>query len=88
MATLKEQIKQALNTKEENFSNHCSNLYILYAKSIHTWLKDNYEFFNNVTVRHSNVRGQSWYGKAYIEIPFAYMEEYITNRKKHIKGQD
>ena len=85
--TLKEQIKQALNTREENFSNHNTDLHILYAKSIDTWLKENYEFYKNVIVRHSNVRDQSWYGKAYIDIPFAY-EEYITNRKKHIKGQD
>jgi len=82
--TLKERIKEALNIPEENFHNHNSDLQILYSEEIMAWLKENDTYPQNITTHMSDVSGQSWYGKRFIEIPFAY-EEYNTNWKKHVK---
>ena len=83
--TLKEQIKKALNIPESDFHNYNSDLQILYSEKVMNWLKKNYEFKQNVTVHKSNIKGQPWYGKRFIEIPFAY-EEYITKRKEYLNN--
>ncbi len=74
--TLKGQIKKALNISEESFGHYCSDLQILYTKEVMDWLEDNYDFMANVKIHTSNVKGQDWYGKRFIEIPFAYSEYY------------
>ena len=74
--TLKEKIIKALEIPEDNFSNSSNDLMILYSDEVMNWLKANYEFPQNIKVDTSNVKGQSWYGKRFIEIPFAYEEFY------------
>jgi len=83
--TLKEQIQKALNVPEDFFSNHCSDLQILYNDEIISWLRANYKFMQNVEIHVSDVEGQSWYGKVFIEIPFAF-DEYHSKRIKLIRG--
>lgn len=73
--SLKDQIQKAFNLPEENFSNHCSNLLILYSPEVMDWLKENYDSFQSIKVSQSDIKDQDWYKKQYIEIPFAY-EEY------------
>ena len=82
--TLKEQLKKALNLPESMFSNHCSDLQVLGNGRVINWLKENYEFYQNVERHISNVKGQNWFGQMYLEIPFAYEEYYFLKplRKK------
>lgn len=75
MPTLKEQIKTALNLPEEDFSNYCSDLYVKHSKEVEQWLKDNYDYFRNCNLFHSQVDKKRW-----IEIPFGYMDEDYANR--------
>jgi hypothetical protein len=82
--TLKEKLILALRLTENDFDFHNSDLLILYSEKVINWLKENYEFPQNIKVDNSNVKGQPWYGKKFIEIPFAY-EEYFTKRKESIR---
>lgn len=62
-----------------------SDLHILYDKKIHDWLKANYKYPENLKVMASDVKGQPWYGKRFIEIPFVVDKEaqkVIDKRKK------
>lgn len=83
--TLKEQLKLALGLTEDCFSNHNSDLLILFSDDTMDWLTVNYEFSQNIKIVISDVKGQSWYEKRYIEIPFAY-EEYFTKRKTYLNN--
>jgi hypothetical protein len=68
---LKEQMKKELNLTDDVFSHYATDLYVLYSKEIYNWLKQHYEFFNNIEIHTGDVNGNSWYGKLFIEIPFA-----------------
>lgn len=72
--TLKQQLKQTLNLPESHFDNYCSDLLVLYSERVYKWLNEYYEFPQNSKVSVSNVQGSNWYGKQFIEIPFAYTE--------------
>jgi len=64
---LKERIQFALNIPENHFDNHKTDLYIMFSESVNNWLKDNYEYYNNITRFISRIDGNIW-----LEIPFAY----------------
>ncbi len=83
--TWKKLLQEMFNIPEENMNNYCSDLHILFSEEVWKWLMDNYEFPQNIKVQLSNVKGQSWYGKQFIEIPFVYTE-YHTKRKDYIKS--
>jgi len=72
--SLKKQLIKAFNMSESDFDNSNSDLFVLYSEKVMKWLKANYEFFKNVTISYSNVKGQSWYRRRFIEIPFSYEE--------------
>lgn len=67
---------------EEHFSSWASDLYVLYSPELEKWLKENYEYYVNVELSYSNVKGNPWYGKRFFDIPFALLDEQIKNRKK------
>ena len=85
--TLKQQIKQTLNLPDDHFHNYCSDLLVLHSERVYNWLKEHYKFFVNVKVVTGNVKGSDWYGKKFIDIPFAYtLEEYhIKHYNKSLK---
>lgn len=69
---LKEEIQQKFNLSEDHFSRHESDLYILPAnasqsKLIEAFLKESKISF---CLAYSDVKGQTWYGKKFIEVPF------------------
>lgn len=74
--TLKKRLKEALSIPESDFSNHCSDLYLIYTPEREKWLKQNYEYWKNVRICFSNIKGQDWYGKRFFDIPFAFTEDY------------
>lgn len=78
-ANLKEAIKIALNVPESDFSNYCSDLYLLHTPEREKWLKENYQFWCNVRIERSNVDGQEWHGKRFFNIPFAYTEYHTKS---------
>jgi len=75
MQTLKDQLKKELDLKESNFGNHYSDLHVLYSPEVDKWLKDNYEFYCNVVKELANIEGHKWYGKYFLDIPFAHVEK-------------
>ena len=77
--TLKEELKQKLNIPEDDFSNHCSDLYLLWTKESEQYLRSNYEYWSNVEIYTSNVKGQEWFGKRFFDIPFAYTEYHTKS---------
>ncbi len=54
----------------EHFDSHATDLYVLYSKEVHQWLKDNYEFPGNIVISKSNPEC-TWAGAMLIDIPFA-----------------
>lgn len=78
--SLKNQIKAAFPKLTDNdFSRHDSDLYVIDQDgSIRKWLKENYEFYTNVTTFIGN--GPSWEGKRCLDIPFAAFDEYMLTR--------
>lgn len=70
MASVKEQMQEALRIPDDHFDTHCSDLYVKFTKDRHDWLKDNYEHFQSVQIFKSNPKC-SWDGSMAIEIPFA-----------------
>lgn len=66
---LKTRIMNALSIPESDFSKHASDLYVIdQTGKVRAWLKDNYEFFNNVTTFSGS---GPWKGKRCLDIPFA-----------------
>ena len=72
--TWKELLQEMFNIPNENISNYCSDLQILFDKKIMDWLMENYPYPKIIELKVSDVKGQSWYCKQFIEIPFAYTE--------------
>jgi len=84
-SNLQEALIKEFNLVEGEVSHYCTDLQICPEKvtvnDITHYLRQNYEHFNNVEVQVSDIQGQEWYGKRFIEIPFA-----CTNDKLFDKG--
>jgi hypothetical protein len=81
MKPLKQRLLEAnLNLVEDDFATHYSNLYVVIVPGLIDWLKNNYEWFTNITYFTSQV-GSNWNGagKRCIDIPFANVEYYFTS---------
>ena len=68
---LKDRIQKRFNLPEDCFDSHCTDLYVLYTPELWDWLRVNYNWACNMTLERSNVAGQAWYGKHFIDIPFS-----------------
>ena len=71
--TLKEELI-IFGIPEDEIKNYCSDLYVLETHNSKEFF-DKYPQKNINRVR-SDVKGQSWYGKMFYDIPFAYYEYY------------
>lgn len=78
-----DKVKADLGLPDDHIDSHCSDLYLLPSKEcsqsqIAEWAKE-----QGLTPKgsYSNVKGQSWYGKHFIEIPFALIDDVIADRK-------
>jgi len=78
--TLKRETFRSLKTElmaefpwldERYFDTYYSDLYVFYDERIYNYLKDNYQFFDNIRIDFSNIPGQSWKDKRILIIPFA-----------------
>jgi hypothetical protein len=69
MESIKTRIQDELSVPDSDISGWQSDLYILYTEDRYKWLKDNLEP-QNIEVKISDVKGQSWYGKKFIVLPF------------------
>jgi len=68
--TLKQKIKEQFGLKDEQFSSWCSDLYVLTSDpAVKKFAADN--GFKSAYFTRSDVKGQSWYNKTFLEIPFA-----------------
>lgn len=87
---LMKQIRLALNMPKSDFHHYQRDLQILFSERVMEWLQAHYEFKQNVTVHKSNIKGQPWYGKRFIEIPFAYEkpEEIKKGETESIISED
>lgn len=72
--TIKDELLK-VGMKENEIGTHCSDLHVLKNDISTNWV-NNYQFKMNVTTFKSQIDNLIWY-----DIPFAYMDEYITNRK-------
>jgi len=68
---LKKAMKGILNVPDSEFSTHSSDLYVIHTEKRLEWLKKWLTYPQNIVVSTSNVKGQDWYNKEFIEIPFA-----------------
>ena len=75
MTTIKQQLLIA-GMKKNQLDNHSSDLYVLKNEVSEKWLQS-YEYKNQVTTFKSETDNEVYY-----EIPFAYMNEYVNNKKK------
>ncbi len=75
MKSLREKLKD-LGVPEKDMSNYCSDLQVLFTKKRFKIIKDLVDYPQNIERHLSNVKGQKWFGKSFIEIPFAYTEYY------------
>ncbi len=67
--TIKAKLREAFPfLKDEDFSHHASDLYVLAYPGIYEWLKKNHPFPMNINF-FSGIG--EWQGKLAIEIPFA-----------------
>ena len=72
--TLKEQLQVAFHDlPDESFDTYASDLYVLYRADVWQWLQQHYKYARNCRIETSNVSGQPWFGKRFIDIPFAAM---------------
>jgi hypothetical protein len=68
--TLKEKIKEQFGFTDDQFSSYCSDLYVLTSDPVvKKFAADN--GFKSARFTWSDVKGQSWYAKPFLEIPFA-----------------
>ena len=71
--TLQEQLMQAIpKLTERDFATHATDLYVVAYPEVTKWLKENYEWWSNVT-HFTGQRGSDWNGseKPCYDIPFA-----------------
>jgi hypothetical protein len=61
---------------------YCTDLHVVYSTNVYNFLKENYEYFNNVKLFTSDIDGSQW-----IEIPFAYPLENEIGYKPTNKSQ-
>jgi len=73
--TTKQRVQQEFNLAESAFSHYQSDLMVLFRQDVYDWLMQNYGFPKNIKVWTSNVKGQTWYAKRVIELPFAFDKE-------------
>ena len=73
MRQLKELLKEKFNLDDSQFSHHESDLYVLYKKEIADFLKS---INKGYVICMSNVEGQDWFGKSFIDMPFGRDMEY------------
>ncbi len=86
--TLKQEIQKVFpNIPEDHFHNYCSDLQILYNEEIHQWLMDNFSHPSNIELHIADVKGSDWYGKKFIEVPFAYVEYHESKFSKIKRDQ-
>lgn len=79
MTSLKKQLLSAnLGLTEDDFDNHCTDLYVLETGWVKDWLRANYKFYKNVTT-FIGAEGSTWAGKRALAVPFAHVE--TTNAK-------
>ena len=77
--TLKEELMQKFNLRDDQFSNHYSDLYILpddweQASALLDFIRD--DGWSCVNVSHAGVEGHDWYGKLFIDVAFGYGEYF------------
>lgn len=78
--SLKNQILTAFpNMNDEDFDKHETDLYVRYSPEVDNWLKQNYEFYKNITTFKSNVDNQRWF-----DIPFAAWDEKYGKKSSDI----
>lgn len=72
-----------LALSEDDFSRHCSDLYVVNRPGVVNWLRLNYEFFTSVTSFVSPA-GSDWNGagRLCLDIPFAAWDEYEEARHR------
>jgi len=81
---LKDEIKKAFpKLTEEDFSSHETDLYVRYSPELFEWLKENYDFFENIEKFKSQIDGDQW-----LDIPFAAWEEKYKTSSKWIKANE
>lgn len=68
--TLKKKIQAALNIPDEHFGNHESDLYVKYSLELDSWLRENYEFYGNITKFRNQIDHTTW-----MDIPFAHVKD-------------
>lgn len=79
--TLQYRIKEAFpEYTDDQFSNWCSDLHVLYSTELDNWLKENYDFCN-IRIHKANVKWHPWFGKRFFDIPFAFFDEYYKSKK-------
>jgi len=76
--TFLDKLKEKFGLNEDQISNHCSDLYVLptdedQRKDIRKFAEDEGWSIQN---SYSNVEGNPWYGKWFVEIPFAFPDYY------------
>ena len=72
---LKEELKEKFNIPEENFHRYQQDLFVLWTEPIEKHLIDIGQFYE---ILRSDVEDQEWFGQRFIEIPFYYIQDYIT----------
>jgi len=78
---LKVQLKAAFNLDDTQFSTYARDLYVLFDERIVDWLHERGQHF---TIQYSNVEGQTWHGKRFIEIPSVIWEDVeLKSRAKN-----
>ena len=73
--SLKARIQRALPYfSDADFSSHARDLYVVSDPELIAWLRDNYEFFTNITT-FIGARGANWNGagRPCLDIPFAHV---------------
>ena len=62
-----------LGLTEDDFGTHYTDLYVVAKPGVREWLKENYEWFCNVTMFTGNPEATQWNGagKLCFDIPFA-----------------
>ncbi len=71
--TLRQQLK-ANGVPVSDLSNHATDLQVLYTEERLELIKSLVDYPQNIEIHLSNIEGQAWHGKHFIEIPFAYTE--------------
>ena len=67
---LREQLQAQFGLPDDSFDTYMSDLYVLYRDDVWQWIQQHYKFARSCRIESSNVKGQSWFGKRFINIPF------------------